>query len=67
MTREFYAPPAFLVEDIVKNALKEDFGHGWDVTSQIVIPENTQATVQMTAPRKIFLWLVFPVLWRHYV
>ena len=49
MTREFYAPPAFLVEDIVKNALKEDFGHGWDVTSQIVIPENTQATVQMTA------------------
>ncbi|MEM6603123.1 MAG: carboxylating nicotinate-nucleotide diphosphorylase [Pseudomonadota bacterium] len=53
MTREFYPPAAFFIDDIVKNALQEDFGHGWDVTSQIVIPEKTHAKVQMTARERL--------------
>jgi len=31
------------IEDIVKAALKEDLGHGFDITSQSTIPSNVTA------------------------
>ena len=51
--RDFYAPPQFFIEDTVKNALREDFGHGFDITSDTVIPKNCIATVQMTARQNL--------------
>ncbi len=32
-----------LIEDIVKSALKEDLGHGFDITSNLLIPAGTSA------------------------
>lgn len=49
LDRDFYAPPRFMIETIVKQALEEDFGHGFDITSQTVIPKDCKATVQMIA------------------
>ncbi len=34
--------PSILIEDLVRGALKEDFGHGLDITSQSIIPSDTQ-------------------------
>lgn len=34
--------PSILIEDLVRAALKEDFGHGLDITSQSIIPSDTQ-------------------------
>ncbi len=34
--------PSILIEDLVRAALKEDFGHGLDITSQSIIPHDTQ-------------------------
>ena len=36
-------------EDTVKAALKEDLGHGRDITSQLLIPYGTQIKVNMSA------------------
>ncbi len=38
--------PSILIEDLVRSALKEDLGHGLDITSQLLIPQNitTRAT-----------------------
>ncbi|MGH1402652.1 MAG: carboxylating nicotinate-nucleotide diphosphorylase [Alphaproteobacteria bacterium] len=38
--------PSILIEDLVRSALKEDLGHGLDITSQMLIPQNinTRAT-----------------------
>jgi len=37
------------IEDIVKAALKEDLGHGFDITSQSTIPSNVTATATIRA------------------
>ncbi len=34
--------PSILIEDLVRAALKEDLGHGLDITSQSIIPSDTQ-------------------------
>ena len=49
MIRDFYAPPAFLIDNIVRSALEEDFGHGFDITSCTTIPAQTQAKVALMA------------------
>jgi nicotinate-nucleotide pyrophosphorylase (carboxylating) len=53
--RDFYCPPYFYIESQVKNALFEDFGHGFDVTSQTVLPAHTQAIVNMVARQDLTL------------
>ena len=53
--RDFYCPPSFYIETQVKNALFEDFGHGYDITSQTVLPKNTQAVVTMVARQDLIL------------
>lgn len=35
--------PSILIEDLVRAALKEDLGHGLDITSQSIIPQDAQA------------------------
>ncbi len=35
--------PSILIEDIIRAALKEDLGHGLDITSQSIIPANKTA------------------------
>ncbi len=41
--------PSILIEDIVRAALKEDLGHGHDITSQSVIPRNANARAVFNA------------------
>lgn len=53
--RDFYSPPHFYIETQVKQALFEDFGHGFDITSQTVLPKNTQAIVNMVARHDLIL------------
>lgn len=53
--RDLYAPPYFYIENQVKQALLEDFGHGFDLTSQTVLPENTTAIVNMVARQDLIL------------
>ena len=53
--RDFYCPPYFYIENQVKQALFEDFGHGFDITSQTVLPKNTQAIVNMIARHDLIL------------
>lgn len=53
--RDVYAPPYFYIQEQVKQALLEDFGHGFDLTSQTVLPQNTQAVVNMTARQDLTL------------
>lgn len=53
--RDFYCPPDFYIEPQVRNALLEDFGHGVDITSQTVLPANTQAVVKMVARQDLIL------------
>ncbi len=53
--RDFYCPPHFYIESQVKQALFEDFGHGFDITSQTVLPEKTQAIVTMVARHDLVL------------
>lgn len=38
-----------LIEDAVRTALKEDLGHGHDITSQSLIPGDAEATAQLAA------------------
>lgn len=38
-----------IIEDAVKTALKEDLGHGFDATSDLLIPANRQATGSLRA------------------
>ncbi|MFT6071478.1 MAG: nicotinate-nucleotide pyrophosphorylase (carboxylating) [Alphaproteobacteria bacterium] len=51
--RDFYCPPHFYIESQVKQALFEDFGHGFDLTSQTVLPEKTHAIVNMVARQNL--------------
>jgi nicotinate-nucleotide pyrophosphorylase (carboxylating) len=53
--RDFYCPPHFYIEHQVKQALFEDFGHGFDITSHTVLPEKTQAIVTMVARHDLIL------------
>jgi nicotinate-nucleotide pyrophosphorylase (carboxylating) len=53
--RDFYCPPDFYIENQVQQALFEDFGHGFDITSQTVLPAKTQATVHMVARHDLML------------
>jgi nicotinate-nucleotide pyrophosphorylase (carboxylating) len=53
--RDFYAPPQFYIKEQVKQALFEDFGHGFDLTSQTVLPEKTQAIVNMVARQDLII------------
>ncbi len=48
-TDRIYEIPAFLIEEQVRSALKEDFGHGFDITSCSVIPADAEAAVNLTA------------------
>lgn len=41
--------PSILIEDMVRAALKEDLGHGHDITSQSVIPSNANARAVFNA------------------
>ncbi len=45
----------FLIEDTVRAALKEDLGHGHDVTSQAIIPGsvNAQGVLRSRAPGRL--------------
>ncbi len=49
MVRDLYCPPDFYIRPQVEQALKEDFGHGFDLTSATVLPLNTHAVVDMIA------------------
>jgi len=53
--RDLYQPPQFYIDNQVKQALFEDFGHGFDLTSQTVLPEKTQAVVSMVARQDLML------------
>ncbi len=53
--RDFYCPPDFYIENQVQQALFEDFGHGFDITSQTVLPAQTQAIVHMVARHDLIL------------
>jgi nicotinate-nucleotide pyrophosphorylase (carboxylating) len=53
--RDFYCPPAFYIETQIKQALLEDFGHGFDITSQTVLPKDTQAVVNMVARQDLIV------------
>lgn len=41
--------PSILIEDLVRSALKEDLGHGLDITSQSIIPANRNARATFKA------------------
>lgn len=55
MQKELYAPPFFLIQEHVRLALKEDFGHGADITSECVLPFDTRAYVHMVARENLTL------------
>lgn len=38
-----------IIEDVVKAALKEDLGHGFDITSNVLVPAGAQAKGVLTA------------------
>jgi nicotinate-nucleotide pyrophosphorylase (carboxylating) len=42
-------PPDLLIEPIVRRALEEDLGRAGDITSQLTIPAETQATARLVA------------------
>ena len=41
--------PSILIEDLVRTALKEDLGHGIDITSAAVVPADLDSTVILNA------------------
>lgn len=41
--------PSILIEDLVRSALKEDLGHGHDITSQSVIDPSAEVTATFNA------------------
>jgi nicotinate-nucleotide pyrophosphorylase (carboxylating) len=43
------APPRILIEPIVRAALLEDIGHGGDITTDAIIPEDMQARARVVA------------------
>lgn len=49
ITGQSFQLPEKLVQDLIDNALREDFGRMGDITSQSVIPEDATATVVMAA------------------
>jgi len=49
ITGQSFQLPEKLVQDLIDNALREDFGRMGDITSQSVIPEDAIATVVMAA------------------
>jgi nicotinate-nucleotide pyrophosphorylase (carboxylating) len=55
MLRDLYCPPEFYIHQQVEQALFEDFGHGYDITSQTVLSEKVQATVHMVARHDLIL------------
>lgn len=44
-------PPALLIEPQVRAALEEDLGRAGDITSQLTVAEDTQATAHLVARR----------------
>lgn len=52
--------PSILIEDMVRAALKEDLGHGLDITSQSILPQNAQARATFRAREEgVLAGLVF--------
>lgn len=51
-----------LIEDIVRAALKEDLGHGHDITSQSVVPGDAEARAQFVAREAGILAGLVPAL-----
>ncbi len=41
--------PSIIIEDLVRAALREDLGHGLDISSAAVIPSDAQSTVVINA------------------
>lgn len=50
-----YPPPEFYIKPQIEQALREDFGHGFDLTSQTAIPENMNACVHLVARQDLVL------------
>lgn len=51
-----------LIEDVVRAALKEDLGHGHDITSQSVIPADADMTAHIVAREEGVLAGLIPAL-----
>jgi len=54
--------PSILIEDMVRAALKEDLGHGHDITSQSVIPGDANARAVFNAREEGVLAGLIPAL-----
>lgn len=55
-------PHPLIIEDFVKKALLEDLGHGFDLTSQILIPEHVSASAVLKSRQNGVIAGLIPAL-----